>query len=226
MILEKHKCLFVHIPKTAGQSIENYFLNLDGLNWGKRASLLLRRNNDRKKGPERLAHLTAEEYLDYDYLSENDFSNFFKFTFVRNPWARLVSEYRYRNLDRKVEFKKFVMSGLPEEDYYSDSYRHVMPQYRFIFSANMELLVDFVGKFENLQEDFNLACSRIGVSQGHIPHIVSTGRFKRLLNKIFTPVLPNNKLSKTDYRSFYDNDLKAYVEEMYKKDVSLFDYRF
>ena len=69
MISEKYKTLFVHIPKTGGQSVEHFFLNLQNLDWNSRDKLLLRENKFRNFGPERLAHLTAIEYKKYGYLS-------------------------------------------------------------------------------------------------------------------------------------------------------------
>ena len=63
MISHRHRCVFVHIPKVAGQSIEHVFLGWNGLNWKGRAPLLLRPNEDPRKGPPRLAHLRAQDYV-------------------------------------------------------------------------------------------------------------------------------------------------------------------
>ena len=66
MISHHQKCVFVHIPKNAGQSIEHVFINLLELTWETRAPLLLRRNEHPELGPLRLAHLKAEEYVKYN----------------------------------------------------------------------------------------------------------------------------------------------------------------
>ena len=63
MITHQFKCVFVHIPKTAGQSVEHFFLNLHQLTWQEKERLLLVKNTDPNKGPERLAHMTAAEYV-------------------------------------------------------------------------------------------------------------------------------------------------------------------
>jgi hypothetical protein len=58
MISHKRKCVFVHIPKCAGQSIESVFVNDAGLTWEDRAPLLLRPNANNRVGLPFLAHLT------------------------------------------------------------------------------------------------------------------------------------------------------------------------
>ena len=63
MISHRHQCVFVHVPKTAGISIEHVFLAQYGLTWDERAPLLLRFNPDPALGPERLGHLTATDEL-------------------------------------------------------------------------------------------------------------------------------------------------------------------
>ncbi|WP_422127914.1 sulfotransferase family 2 domain-containing protein [Vibrio hannami] len=101
MISHHHKCIFVHIPKNAGQSVEHVFLNLLGLNWETRAPLLLRYNDKPELGPPRLAHLKANEYVRYNYLTQEMFDDYFKFAFVRNPWSRTVSMYKYLGYSKK-----------------------------------------------------------------------------------------------------------------------------
>lgn len=72
MIVEDPKLLFVHIPRTAGSSVEKFFdYQLHG-----------------KYLPHNAQHSTLEEY-DGGY----DLEDYFKFTIVRNPWDRLLSWY-------------------------------------------------------------------------------------------------------------------------------------
>src|SRR5437764_11835271 len=95
MISHKYRTIFVHIPKTGGQSVENVFLTLHGLTWETREPLLLRPNSDRNLGPSQLAHLRAKEYVACGHIDQENFDSYFKFAFVRNPWERIVSGYHY-----------------------------------------------------------------------------------------------------------------------------------
>jgi site-specific recombinase len=77
MICKEYNSLFVHIPRTAGQSVEHFFLRLLGLCWQDRYRLLLRINQDPKRGPRRLAHLTASEYVSLGYLTASEFDSYY-----------------------------------------------------------------------------------------------------------------------------------------------------
>ncbi len=227
MISYYDKCLYIHIPKTAGQSIESVFLQRAGLSWEQRSSMLLKSNSNPQKGPPRLAHLTAREYLDYGYLTPKEFNKLFRFTFVRNPWDRLVSEYRYKQ--HKYSFKDFLFKHFPEkniDDYrhHNGIYRHVMPQYKFIYNDKGKCLVNFVGKFENIDEDFAIVSNMICQQRLSLPHKNKTSA--KGINSIFKRFTKTEKNKIDHYRSFYDSESKEFVEMFYQQDIELFDYTF
>jgi Sulfotransferase family len=149
MVCRQYRCIFVHIPKVAGQSVEDFFLRLVGLTWKARSPLLLRFNGDLNQGPRRLAHLTASEYISCGHVAEQEFNSFFKFSFVRNPWDRLVSEYEFRRRRIDCEFKAFLFEHFPQPSP-SDVYRHILPQTQFLLDEGGRQLVDFVGRFEQV----------------------------------------------------------------------------
>ena len=128
MICHQYRCVFIHIPKTGGISVDHVFLRLVGLTWATRAPLLLRANDDPAKGPPRLAHLMGIEYVSCGHLSPELFDAYFKFSFVRNPWDRLVSEYKYQRHPMRMSFKTWLFHHLPEP-VFSDAYRPILPQH-------------------------------------------------------------------------------------------------
>jgi len=219
----------VHIPKAAGRSVEMYFMNrlkLDRENQADREQMLLNDNNDPKKGTEKLSHLSASEYVDCGYISPQDFNHYFKFSFVRNPWSRLVSEYRYRNFLSHKSFKDFVMNKMPKPGW-DDKYRHVMPQSDMLYDNNGRLLVDFIGRFENLQQDFDRVCGHLGFADSHLPHINSSDKRSRDLRRRTRNFLHHNKESGLrKYNEFYDEETREYVAELYRADIENFNYRF
>ena len=223
MICADYKCIFVHVPKTAGQSIEHFFLNLVGLTWEKRSALLLRSNADPALGPEILAHLTAAEYVSCGYLSENNFADYFKFSFVRNPWERIVSEFLFQEYYKRDSFKDFLFCGLPKPGM-SDAYRHIIPQYDYLYNPQGKLLVDFVGRFENLQSDFDEICRRMNLEKSKLPHVNASLPPKDTRNFIQKLLFP--KPPKKRYTDYYDSECLAFVTEMYKKDIQAFGYEF
>ena len=229
MICRAFECIFVHIPKAAGRSVEMYFmnrLNLDRGNEAHREQMLLNDNDDPARGTEKLSHLSATEYVSCGHISQQDFDRYYKFSFVRNPWSRLVSEYRYRNFLSHKSFKDFVMNKLPNPGW-DDKYRHVMPQTEILYDDNGHLLVDFVGKFETLQQDFDQVCEQLGFVESRLPHINSSDKKSRELRRKARNILHRNKESELHkYTEFYDTETREFVSELYRTDIENFDYSF
>ncbi len=235
MICKELGALFVHVPKAAGQSVERVLLAEMGLSWATREAANLAPNGDPSRGPPRLAHLTAEEYVKLGWLSAEEFSSMYKFAFVRNPWARLVSEFRYRNFAPRIGFKEFVLSNFPEpaDDSYAsgeDHYRHVIPQSRFVFDEHGRCLLDFVGRFESLARDFRFVAEKLNLSIRELPHSnasKSHGNFhgNGLVAK-FKAFFGHEQIYAETYQSLYDAETRRFVEFNYAEDIERFGYKF
>jgi len=227
MICREFNCLFVHIPKTGGQSVEQFFMDMMNLDWDRdRDALCLQANDDPVRGTEKLAHLSASEYVSAGFVSAEDFSRFFKFSFVRNPWSRILSEYRYRNYFHHRSFRDFVLNKLPKPGW-DDRYRHVMPQYDMLHDREGNLLVDFVGRFETLQQDFDRVCAQLGIAVSSLPHRNKSDKNSRDLKRRFRNFLYRNGENRCqDMADFYDDETREAVAEYYRKDVKTFGYEF
>jgi hypothetical protein len=237
MICHHYKCLFVHLPKNAGQSVEHVFIRLLGLTWETRAPLLLRRNDRPELGPPRLSHLKAVEYLRCKYMSPEQFDTYFKFAFVRNPWDRMVSMYKWHGYHQICSFKTFV-----GREFHNELWRHkhwfVCPQTEYLCDEEGRLLVDFVGRYEQLQKDFHHVCEQMGLPATDVPHVNANKTGKNQANSNVTRELKKvasypwwlirgKSLSKSkDYRDYYDEESKELVAQIYRSDIELFGYEF
>ena len=153
------------------------------------------------------------------------------FTFVRNPYERLLS--RYSHLCRRIielDNGAKLQTGRPEDknllNFFSgnpiqlDQFKindfvkftqkvyddHWEPQFDKIERQVGAENVDFIGKFENLQEDFNIVCDKIGIPQQKLPH--------------------KNKSNHKHYSEYYDDETRQIVAEKYAKDIEYFGYKF
>ena len=227
MICKPYNCVFVHIPKTAGQSIEQFFMDRLGLDWKEdREALYLHHNDDPARGTEKLAHLSAAEYVECGHMTPGEFSSSFKFAFVRNPWSRLLSEYRYRNYFHHRSFKDFVLHKMPSPGF-DDKYRHVMPQYDMLYDKEGNLLVDYVGRFETLQQDFDRVCEKLAIEDSRLPHRNPSDKKSRdLKRKLKNMLFMNGENRHHGLTDFYDDETRDAVADYYRKDIETFAYQF
>jgi hypothetical protein len=234
MISHKYKCIFVHIPKVAGQSIEMFFLDLHKLDWDSRSPLLLRPNDNPELGPPRLAHLKLHEYTSYDYLSPDRFDEYFKFTFVRNPWSRTVSFYKFEGYNEIMSFKQFVRKKLPE--LVNEKNWFYAPQYDFIYHEE-RTKIDFIGRFEDLHNDFSTICKKLKVPFTKLPHHNKSeigkvrGKLPKQIKSLINdparlPFDGRDEINSTDYKDYYDSSLIRAVEDLYHIDIDKFNYDF
>lgn len=188
--------LFVHIPKCAGVSV---MTSLFGCLGG--------------------GHTTLAEYQ--IVFDPGEYRSLWKFTFVRNPWDRLVSAYSFlreggmneddrrraaMSTDRFSSFEEFVREFIGKEDF--ARLVHFRPQHRFAcLSDTAPPGVDFVGRFERLGEDFARVCEKMG-------------------REVTLASANRTKARPRDYRSHYDADTAAIVGRAYARDVELFGYSF
>ncbi len=147
----KHKCIFIHIPKTAGVSVSVSLLG------------------------EGIGNIPA---LYYKVLfGKEDFNNYFKFAFVRNPFARLISAYEFLQsggggpYDEKIVsiikpykcFENFVMQYLNQITIKTN--RYFRPQHYFVCNLNKETMINYVGRFEELEKDYEFIRTKIGTGE-------------------------------------------------------------
>lgn len=150
------KCLFIHIPKAAGKSVGLALFDDDCP-----------------------GHFMYRNYRNAD---PRFFKNAFKFSFVRHPVKRFISAYRYLKSgggsDTDLLFSREVLTKYSDINDFvenwlnvntANSWIHFIPQHYFIFEKD-KLMLDFLGRFENLESDFKTISLRIGAS-AKLPHV-------------------------------------------------------
>lgn len=140
-----------------------------------------------------------------DYLGKKNYGKYFKFSIVRNPYDLQVSLYHYIKQSKgyrdyevanKLSFKEFVRREI----------RNKAPrQSDFLTDEEGNLIVDYIGKTEELQESINEICNKIGIEEVDLGH-------------------KNRSSRKSDYRNYYDDELREEVYEYFKRDFKLFSY--
>jgi hypothetical protein len=134
------------------------------------------------------------------------FEEYFKFGFVRNPWDTMVSYYHFLHSNQSSHRNKKVqaLDGFKQYLEYEIK-RNKYHQTQFLTDNNGELLVDYVGRFESLQDDFDKICKKVNVSAS-MPH--------------------SNKSKHKKYQEYYDEETKQMVAEHWKADIEMFGYTF
>ena len=187
------KTIFVHIPKTAGISLLSAI-------YGN-------------------VSLESHRSIFFNQTALNIKSNdFFSFTFVRHPFDRLYSAYRFLEnggINKQDEiafqthfakfssFEDFVMNGLNKNMIYQVT--HLIPQYEYLCDWKGKVIVDFVGRFESLDKDV----ARLS------EHIAKEIKLNHL-----------NKTSTTDYTDVYTDEMTKKVKNIYERDLRIFNYSF
>ena len=212
MISDKHKYIFFHTPKCAGSSIEKVLLQNEtnltdevftDLFWADNLKEEIKKKFFIGKISKAQVH-ASQHYTNNMIASKfpNKFKSYFKFTFVRNPWDKAVSEWLYFSKiipDYNIEFKDSINS----KKYWGNPYpwtEHAWLQLRFALEC------DFVGRFETLQKDFNTICDQIGIPQQQLPY--------------------ENKSKHKHYTEYYDYETREIVAEKYAQDIEHFRYNF
>jgi hypothetical protein len=203
------KFIFVHVYKVAGISIRQvlqpyhdmtakdfpWYMNLK-FKIGDRYQLF---------SDWAINHIRAREIK--KYLPVNEFNEYFKFCFVRNPWDWQVSLYHFMLQYKKHPQHKLIANMKTFDEYIEWRIENDFElQKDFIYDENDNILMDFVGRFESLQEDFNEICLRLEIPTVELPYA--------------------NKSSHKPFREYYNAHTIRLVREAFREDIELLNYDF
>ena len=218
MISHTYHCIFIHIPKTAGSSIEKKI--------GK--DITTGRNRQDHRAIRHIEPLSLGEYRilvqrgDWDTLyrrlkyalqgkprpSRSQYQTYFKFTFVRNPWARVYSWYKNVLKDPLHQRELGVPPDCPFPDFvenYLDCWA-LHAQLDWLHDHKGRVPLDFIGRYENLKDDFERVAHQIGLDDATLPHLVRSGG--------------------GHYLDAYDEHSRSLVAQRYAEEIAYFGYTF
>jgi len=183
------KSIYIHIPKTAGISIQQY-----GIDNNININVIGH-------------HSPAKDII-------NRYKDYFLFTFVRNPYDRFMSSY-YFYKDAPVG-TKVIRDDIQQYKTFKDfclnfqSFKHKTDiqfynQTHFILDNNDNLIVDFVGRFEDIASGWEEICKIGGWEHKKLPH--------------------KNKTEHLYWEDEYNDDMKEIVFNLFTNDFKYFNYK-
>ncbi|MBT8445756.1 MAG: sulfotransferase family 2 domain-containing protein [Gammaproteobacteria bacterium] len=200
------KFVFIHVYKVAGQSVRaalNDYVEKPETAIGRlaeRVSQLGWLNRFRSISPHATA-LQAREHLGHEV-----YDSYFTFAFVRNPWDWQVSLYHFMK-QSPLHPQYWLSRQFSDFDDYIEwrckSDRKL--QKSFLTDAHGKLIVDYIGRFETLNEDFAKICDKVGI-ESKLPH--------------------KNRSKHEGYKKYYNDKTRALVAEYFAEDIEFFDYQF
>ena len=212
----KHQFLFVHIAKTGGTSVRSALTRLrwrDPFFWPMFVCSRLSHLTGHRIGAKFPRH--AKVIAAKEMLPVAVFESLFKFAFVRNPWDLQVSSFHHIRRERPhlmngiTDFEEFLRWKLdPDRPYQFHLDTSIEQQIDYLVDLEGEIIVDYIGRYESLEDDFQFICERIGVPHLTLPH-------KRKASD-----------RADDYRSYYSDQTAALVSEHFRRDIEAFGYSF
>jgi chondroitin 4-sulfotransferase 11 len=212
-----YRTIFVHIPKTAGTSVESVLgMHGDKADIGIRPYFNQQIDREHLYGQD-LQHMTAAD-LKQVLQQDGIFDSYFKFAIVRNPWDRLVSVFAWTNLKwanaQELTDKEFEASVRELHALFITARAagqaprvgpHLWPQVHFLVDRDRKPLLNYIARHENLAADWARIRTHIGVNAE----------------------LPSRMRSHhRPYQSYYSETTRAMVAEIYAEDIAALRYTF
>lgn len=215
LLCHRYRFLFVHVAKTGGSSIRRALRPYRrghpyaALQFFNRRFSRLTHHRLGCQFPRHARIVAAEEMLPHDF-----FEQLYKFGFVRNPWDLQVSSYHHLRRERpellrgRKDFEVFLRWKLDAQrlyQYHLDTSIEIQANY--LKGGSGELAVNFVGRYERLQEDFDTVCETVGIRPFRLPH-------------------RRRATDRTAYREYYTAETRALVARHFAEDIERFGYEF
>jgi len=204
--------VFLWVPKCAGTSL---WTSIVGEDRPYLASPREVRELFPQRGMVTFGHQSYTQLVEKGLVTREFDQRAFKFAFVRNPFDRTVSLFHYlkgtRHLHENTSFRTFcylirdrAFSPVGLFNHYGLS--QCSPQHEWLVDSQGKLIVDFIGRFENMQEDYEKLADRLGAHSRSLMHL--------------------NRTERERYSDYYDEESREIVETFYRGDLDRFGYKF
>jgi hypothetical protein len=224
IISHSHKYIFIKSEKTAGTSVEAALSKActDGDLVTPLGDYWFNRDD---RGQWIHNSMNADGFSQHDSAAEvkrkvppEIWNEYFKFSITRNPWDRVVSNFSWeaRNKPALRPIRRWYHRlGIP-----FDEFRETRKLFREFAAGDWTtndrfylidgaLCVDFVIRYERLEQDFHEVCARVGIPAIALPHLKAGLR-----------------RAERSYADYYDQTSMSIVAERHEKDIRLFGYEF
>jgi hypothetical protein len=225
MISHKYGCIFIHIPKCAGTSIEAALGHLEkhsgrggqdhrNIRMIEKPFITPATFSSKENIIEMLRGLKHQHFnaatnpYNKHTVTRKQYNKYFRFTIVRNPWARAFSWYKNVMRDEIHQRRLGITNEISLTEFllqYSGK-GLLKPQTDYIKNYKGEIPLDYIGRFENLKEDFEIICNHMNIPVKTLPH--------------------KTKGSGDNYCEFYDEVSENIIADIYKEEIRMFGYTF
>jgi hypothetical protein len=206
VLSDSKKFIFIHVYKVAGTSISQELVKYSTqILPNIRAYRYLNRRFPMIFPLKYTRHATARQIR--DAVGAEKYPTYFSFAFVRNPWDWVVSQYHYI-LRKKNHHQHQLITGFKDFDAYIDWLvsTKITTQKSILSDEKGNLIVNYVGKYENLDEDFANICEKIGIPRIELPKL--------------------NVTKKDSYKKYFNERTRDLIRQAYLADIEAFGYEF
>jgi len=203
IISHRHKFIFFAVPKTGTHAVRQALRAQLGEEDQEQVGLFVQK---RFPFPELAevphGHINARQIA--PVLGESVFGSYFKFAFVRNPYDRFVSYCAFRGRDGAFAANPTALMRFIAGNPRSREQILFRPQSEFLVDEAGKLAIDFAGRTENMQTDYDAICARIGIPTTTLGQV--------------------NASPHGPFMKYYDRELRRWVGDFYRRDFEMFDY--